>query len=453
MPTARNARRDGTPNRLAARFATAPITSSAPITAIAIGSLCDSTNDYDAKEALRRGCEHALSTELTTVPQEQRSGSNNPIGPMTAVFSSPEAVEDSKVETQSVAIIMAGGQGERLWPLSTPERPKQLLKLLSEELTMLDQAIERIRPLVGDDAVYVSTSTRLGGPIAASGALDADHVLAEPAKRNTLGALVWSVAHLVADGFSEDSAVAVLTADHHIGDEDAFRRDAAGALDLAVREASIVTLGIVPDRPDIGYGYLETDAEDSTVAANGVTAYRCRAFKEKPDLETAERFVAAGNFYWNSGMFFFTLGTFRRELESAGAEACAAFDEVVEALRQDDEATAKVAFERLPDLSVDYAVMERANRILTVPSSFDWDDLGSWDAVARKNTSDDSDNVIRGLATLIESRNTLVINENPDITIGVMGINDAAIILTKDGLLVCKREFASRLKELLKELP
>ncbi|RYG47888.1 hypothetical protein EON79_06110 [bacterium] len=372
---------------------------------------------------------------------------------MTAVFNSSPAVEPNKMGTQAVAIIMAGGQGERLWPLSTPERPKQLLKLLSEELTMLDQAIERIGPLVGDDAVYVSTSSRLGGPIAASGALAADHVLAEPAKRNTLGALVWSVAHLIADGFSDDSPVAVLTADHHIGDEDAFRRDAAAALELAARESSIVTLGIVPDRPDIGYGYLETDKEDATFAENGVVAYRCLAFKEKPDLETAERFVSAGNFYWNSGMFFFTLATFRRELESAGTEACEAFDAVVAALRTNDDAAAKTAFERLPDLSVDYAVMERAGRILTVPSSFDWDDLGSWDAVARKNPSDDADNVVRGAATLVESHNTLVINENPDIKIGVMGIDDAAIILTKDGLLVCKREFASRLKELLKEIP
>lgn len=318
---------------------------------------------------------------------------------------------------------------------------------------MLDQAIERIRPLVGEESVYVSTSTRLGGPIAASGALPADHVLAEPAKRNTLGALVWSVANLVADGFGEDTAVAVLTADHHIGDEDAFRRDAAAALDLAQREVSIVTLGIVPDRPDTGYGYLETDPNDTATAANGVIARRCAAFKEKPDAATAEEFMRAGNYYWNSGMFFFTLRTFRRELESAGAESTVAFDEVVEALRANDETKARTAFETLPDLSVDYAVMERAARILTVPSSFDWDDLGSWDAVARKNPSDDDNNVIKGKATLKNTTGTLVINENPAIKIGVMGVDDVAIILTKDGLLVCKRDFAARLKELLKELP
>lgn len=372
---------------------------------------------------------------------------------MTSLLDASEPTRIGEVETRPVAIIMAGGQGERLWPLSTPERPKQLLKLLSEELTMLDQAIERIRPLVGEESVYVSTSARLGAPIAASGALPADHVLAEPAKRNTLGALVWSVANLMADGYGEHVAVAVLTADHHIGDEDAFRRDAAAALDLAGREASIVTLGIIPDRPETGYGYLETDPNDTAVAANGVVARRCTAFKEKPDAKSAEEFVAAGNYYWNSGMFFFTLRTFCRELKSAGEEATEAFLEVVEALKANDEAKAQAAFERLPDLSVDYAVMERAARILTVPSSFDWDDLGSWDAVARKNPSDDDDNVVKGLATLKDTKGTLVINENPNITIGVMGIEDVAIILTKDGLLVCKRDFAARLKELLKELP
>jgi mannose-1-phosphate guanylyltransferase len=215
-----------------------------------------------------------------------------------------------------VAVILAGGSGERFWPVSTRERPKQFLRLTDPERSLLREAAERAAALVGWESTYVSTGRHLASATAAEcTSLPPENVLAEPTKRNTLGALVWVAASLIAkhpDDWAE-TTVAVLTADHRIAPEPAFHETVRQAMSLAEESGGLVTIGIPPDRPETGYGYIEL-GEGSSV----------RRFTEKPDAATAAQYLAGGRHLWNSGMFFWTLAAFMAELVAAEPEAAAA---------------------------------------------------------------------------------------------------------------------------------
>lgn len=311
---------------------------------------------------------------------------------------------------------------------------------------MLDEAAERMAPVVGEDHVFVSTNIAIGDAISSSGAFPADRVFAEPTRRNTLGAICWVCANLMAKGLGEAS-VAVVTADHIIGEPDLFRKTVTDAFDIAENEQGLVTLGIRPDRPETGYGYIEFDQNAPTGAG-----FRSKSFREKPGRETAEEFVRSGNFLWNSGMFFFTVPTFLRELEGAEPEARQATNRIAEALKAGDERAAVQAFEALPNLSVDYAVMEKAAQVYVVPAEFPWDDMGAWDALSRAFPSDEMGNVVRGSSVVLDTGDCVVVNEDPSATVGVIGISGIVVVNTKDAVLVCPKDRAQEVRRIVKEL-
>src|SRR4051812_33814227 len=204
-------------------------------------------------------------------------------------------------DSKRVAVILAGGSGERFLPLSHHAPPKQLLRLTSPDETLLEEAVRRIVPLVGHDSVYIATGRNLVDPIRDSAIIPAEHVLAEPLKRDTLGAIVWTVANLLAahpDGTK--ITLAILTADHKIGEPELLRETVSSAMELAETTGGLVTIGIAPTRPETGFGYIELD-RTQTVAAD---SYRARSFREKPVAAEAEAFLLSGDFLWNSGMFF-----------------------------------------------------------------------------------------------------------------------------------------------------
>ncbi|MHB8636264.1 MAG: mannose-1-phosphate guanylyltransferase [Fimbriimonadaceae bacterium] len=346
-----------------------------------------------------------------------------------------------------VAVIMAGGSGERFWPLSRPDRPKQLLRLSNPTATMLEEAVERITPLCGATHVYVSTSAKLAPHIVAAGVIPASQVLAEPIKRNTLGALVWSTAALFAQGCGPETSVAILTADHRIAPPAAFRACVEDALAIAETEGGLVTIGIRPDRPETGYGYIEAD-----LTAPRGAGFAALSFREKPDLATAEAFLAAGSFLWNSGMFFFTLREFVKALEETQPEVRVALDRIAECLGTGDDNAAERHFEKIKSESIDYAVMERAQKVSVVPSRFDWDDLGAWDALERSMPLDAAGNVSEGAAILIDSEGNVVYNDDPSKTVAILGMRDVIVVSTKDAVLVCPKSHAQRVKEIVQAL-
>lgn len=345
---------------------------------------------------------------------------------------------------------MAGGSGERFWPLSTSSRPKQLLKLTSATETMLEEASKRIGQLVGMDSVFLATTGPLREAIVAEGVVPAERVYAEPGRRNTLGCLAWVVANFIAEG-RQEAVLAILTADHKIDEPDKFRETVEAAMLVAETEGSIVTIGVTPTRPETGYGYIEFVKQLPVEATPGYTAYAVRRFREKPNLETAENFLAAGTFAWNSGMFFFTIDTFLRELLLAQPEAHEATMKMVEAIKAKDLAAAKEAFDELPNLPVDIALIEHARRLHMVPAEFPWDDVGAWDALDRSLEADGHGNVLQGDVAIIETRNSIVVND-AGVALGVLGLEEVIVVVTNEGILVASKDHAQSVKKVVAAL-
>lgn len=322
-------------------------------------------------------------------------------------------------------VVMAGGSGERFWPVSTPSRPKQLLDLTGEGVSLLEAALRRLEPVVGAENLWISTSSALAEPIRASGLIAEDRILAEPDRRNTLGAVAWTMASLAAHE-GGPFAVAITTSDHAINPTDGFVATVRKAIDTAVREDALATIGIPPTRPDTGFGYIER-ADDG----------RVRRFTEKPNAETAAQFLAAGDFLWNSGMFFWTEAAFARELHHGNPPAAAAYEKIKAALGARDVAAANAAFLELTSQSIDYALMERASNVRCVPAEFNWDDVGTWDSLLRTVELDANGNAVVGRARALETTGSVIYNTTglPVWTLGVDGL----IVVVTDGQVLITR--------------
>jgi len=346
--------------------------------------------------------------------------------------------------SRRVAVIMAGGSGERFWPVSTRLRPKQFLRLASPDQTLLSQAADRAAAVASPDSVYIATGTHLVEPsLADCRNIDADHVLAEPAKRNTAGCLIWAAANLIArhpDDWATTS-MAVLTADQRIDPVAAFVRTVNQALTTAESTGGLVTIGIPPTRPETGFGYVECGEPESG-------ALRVVRFREKPDAVTAEEFIRAGNFLWNSGMFFWTLPAFVAALERAQPEMAQKLRIIAGQLADGDQAATTTTFESLPNLSIDYALMEKADQVFVVPAEFEWDDLGSWDALSRSLPLDESGNVLQGRARQLDSAECVIYNERDDIEVAILGVEGLAVVVSEGQVMVVPKEMAQEVKRL-----
>lgn len=358
-----------------------------------------------------------------------------------------------------VAIIMAGGSGERFWPLSRKNRPKQLLHLSDPDKSLLAEAVDRVKPLFGNDNIYIATGRHLVTPIQNAGLdIPAENVIGEPCKRNTSGCLCYVAAILSAreNRPPEDISVAILTADHRIKDPDKFRKSLEISLSAAENNDALVTIGIRPTRAETGYGYIEmnshTEPANGSDSANPV--FSVVRFLEKPDRETAQRFLATGHYLWNSGMFFWRLSTFMSKLREANPKMFATTDNITTALQNDDQEQADQHFQALENISIDYALMERTKELLVTPANFEWDDIGSWDALDRTFPHDEEENVSIGDPVVIDSERCIVYNEPgaEDIAVSVVGMTDTVIVVSKDGILVVPKDKAQNVKKAVREL-
>jgi len=371
----------------------------------------------------------------------------------------PAGSEEKGTTMQRVVVIMAGGSGQRFWPLSRECRPKQLLRLADPHRSLLQQAVDRAVALVGLDHVFVVTARHLVEPILAgeTGLVPA-HVIGEPCRRNTAGCLVYATAAILTALRASPDAVTmgVLTADQLIHDPKAFHDTLMTAFEAAEKHAALVTVGIQPSRPETGYGYIETGVNAQPVAgpAGRIPVYPVRGFHEKPDAEAARRFLTQGGFYWNSGMFFWRVGVFLDEFGHVNPLYAKACHELAAALGRPDQAAADALFARLPDKSIDYALMEDARHVLVVPGRFAWDDMGSWDALERSLSEDARGNVVVGDPVVIDSHNTIVVN-GPGaarMAVAVVGVRDLVVVVSEDGVLVVPKDQAQRVKEAVEEL-
>ena len=360
---------------------------------------------------------------------------------------------------QRVGVILAGGSGERFWPLSRRCLPKQLLRLTSPDETMLGEAVARIAPVVSREHLYIVTGEHLVNPIreAQVGIPDAN-ILAEPAKRNTCGALSYAAAYFLAKygGDGSTLSMAVTTADHTIGDPDGFCRTVESALSAAERHDALATLGIVATRPETGFGYIQIHEDLKTIADHheGYPVYPVKAFHEKPNAEKAADFIETGHYFWNSGMFFWKVSAFLAELEHARPDFTQAIAAMAAALKKNDSAAARTIFEGLEDISIDYALMEHARNVVVARADFPWDDVGAWNALDRAQPHDAHGNVAVGDPIVVDSKECIVYNDTgqANMAVCVVGCEELIVVATKDAVLVIPKDRAQDVRHAVQEL-
>lgn len=349
-----------------------------------------------------------------------------------------------------IGVILAGGSGERFWPLSRRSRPKQLLKLADPSCSMLQQAVDRILPLFPAERIFVVTGEHLLETIQTAGiGIPVENVVAEPAKRNTAGALVYAAAVLLARyGNPEQCTMAVFTADHRIEPGDIFREDVSEALSQVEKSGGLAVIGIPPDRPATGYGYIEVQKGGSG------RVVPVKAFREKPDAERASTYVKSGRHYWNSGMFFWRLDEFLRELEAAAPMMAEAVPELAELIRSGSRVKVQERFASLENISIDYALMEKAQSVWMVPAQFQWDDLGTWESLRRVSEPDTTGNVTSGDPVLVNTRNSIVVNEPgaDRMAVVVVGMENVVVAVTDDGVLVVPADRSEDVAKAVAEL-
>lgn len=351
------------------------------------------------------------------------------------------------------AVIMAGGSGTRLWPLSRAQRPKQLLDVVAEEgggaHSLLAEAFQRLRAVLPAERIWVCTAAGYGDLVRADlPELDAGRLILEPVARDTANA-VGLAAAVVAD-VDPDAELAVVSADHVIRPVDRFADALRTAFDvLAERPRALVTLGIAPRSPATGFGYIQRGG------TTGVPhAFEVVGFREKPDRATAEAYLASGLYSWNSGMFVWRARTVLDALADHLPETAERLARIVAAPAgpKRDAVLAEV-FPTLPKISVDYAVMEPAaaeqGRVVVVDLDVDWLDVGSWPALAGTLPVDDRGNAVRGLAVVVDSAHNVVFSDDPEHLVALVGVRDSVVVHTADVTLVCPVGEAERVKELL----
>jgi mannose-1-phosphate guanylyltransferase/mannose-6-phosphate isomerase len=339
-------------------------------------------------------------------------------------------------------VIMAGGRGTRFWPASREASPKQFLTVDGGD-SLLRRTGRRLAPLAEDGRVWIVTN-------AAHVALAAEHlpetspdrIVGEPVGRNTAPCAALAAALVARE--DPEGVVLLAPADHWIGDEEAFRRAARLAADTAHARRALVTFGVVPTSPETGYGYIEAGEE----VAPGVR--EVVRFTEKPDRPTAETFLASGSHYWNSGIFAWRADTFLEELSAhhpAMVDACRA---IAAADPPDRAAALDAGYARIESISVDYALLERSERVLVVPAEFPWSDIGSWNALADLRATAGADNVTEGDVVAIDSRGCYV--RSSGRLAAVLGMSDLVVVDTPDALLVCPKSRAQDVKAIVEAL-
>ena len=346
-------------------------------------------------------------------------------------------------------LILAGGSGERFWPLSRRARPKQLLSLVSNK-TLLEETLARLEGLIPSERILILTNTEQESAVRKLlGNFPRENILAEPAKRDTAAAIALGTGWVA---LREHAAMmVVLPADHVITNRAAFQDTLALAADAADETSELVTIGIKPTWACPGFGYIEHgEPVRLCKRPENEAIHRVVRFREKPNPDLAESFIRRGNFRWNAGMFVWSVPTMLREFNRHAPELA----DFLSQLRAPGnfETALRERFSKLPRISFDYAIMEKADRVLVVEASFDWDDIGSWRAVANYFEKDKRGNAANRAITAIDSSNNIVFEEN-GTTIALLGVHDLIVVRTQDALLVCHRHEAERIKDLIGKLP
>ena len=348
------------------------------------------------------------------------------------------------------ALILAGGSGTRFWPLSRNDKPKQLLDLFGDG-TLLTQTINRLAGLVPLENILILTNAlQFGAVRQIASMLPAENIFSEPAKRDTAPAVALGIGLIAAR--NPNAVMMVLPSDQLIKDHHAYQSVMKDALKCAEHSDGLVTIGIRPTWPCPSYGYIERGERASIPGADFQhPPYEVKRFREKPSIEVAEKFLNAGGFSWNAGMFVWSLQTVIKQLASHTPQLA----EFISELRKSNDllATIDAQFPNLTPLSIDYALMEKADRVLNIEATFDWDDAGSWGSIAKYLADEGNNNLSNQAISQIDSQNNIIFNATDNTHIALLGVDDLIVVKTNDALLIANRHQADEIKKLSDLLP
>ena len=345
------------------------------------------------------------------------------------------------------AVIMAGGTGTRFWPKSTQRLPKQFLNLFGGQ-TMIQDTVSRLGGAIDSDKVLVVTNNNYASIVEEQlPHVNLKYIIGEPVARNTAPCVAAAAAILYNE--DPDSVMVVLPADHVIGKQAEFRKVLSRAIDTARSENSLVTIGIKPNRPETGYGYIRFDAQNATGPA-GEEIYTVKNFTEKPDPDTAQKFLSSGDYLWNSGMFIWKTSAILMAIKEHLPELFILTEELMmsDCSKEDiDE-----FYEACPSISIDYGIMEKANRVHVVPGDFDWNDVGSWTAVHELSPKDENGNATGITLNSIQDSANNLIHTASNKLIALVGVENLAVVETENAILVVNLNKAQGVKQVVEEL-
>jgi mannose-1-phosphate guanylyltransferase len=347
-------------------------------------------------------------------------------------------------------VIMAGGRGERFWPESRLARPKQLLPIVGDT-AMLAQTVQRLEGLVAPQDIFVITNAeQRAAVLEVCPNLDSAKVIGEPMGRDTAAAV--GLATILVRREDPQASFAMLPADAVIHDAQGLRNTLEAAFQAAEAQPVLTTIGITARFPATGYGYMQQGEPIADYA--GRTVYQVRRFVEKPNEPTAQSYLESGDYFWNAGMFVWSVTSIAAELEKNTPNLWAALQAMdaglAAGLGLDEQLAAH--YPQLEKISIDYAIIEKATNVVMVESGFDWDDVGEWPAIARHYPADSAGNVVRGAAHLEASSGNIVFSRDPDHLVALLGVDDLIVVKTEDATLVCHKDKAQDLKALVQSI-
>lgn len=344
---------------------------------------------------------------------------------------------------KTYGVIMAGGGGTRFWPLSRHEEPKQLLNLSGKDL-MINETIDRVSTLCDKSDIFIVTNVDQVPKmaVATEGRIKPDHILSEPSARNTAACIGYAAFEIVKK--YGDGVMCIFPSDHFIKDEAAFTKTLKEAINVA-EEGSLVTMGITPTYPCTGYGYIRFDKNESSIAKKVVE------FKEKPNLATAEEYVASGEYAWNSGMFVWKASVILEQFELLLPDVYACLTKLADAMGTPSEKTViDEVYPTIPSISIDYGIMEKSDKVKVISAEMGWNDVGSWDNLGVLYDEDAQGNVFAGDHLAIDTKGCITYSKKR--LISTVGVENLIIVETDDSILVCDKNRAQDVKLIVERL-
>lgn len=346
---------------------------------------------------------------------------------------------------KKTALIMAGGRGERFWPRSRKRLPKQFLSLTEDGKTMIQLTVERILPIVEYQDIYIATNKDYKELVRTQlPEIPEENILCEPVGRNTAPCIGLGAIH-IAQKYN-DAIMLVLPSDHLIKFNNMFLSVIQDGCEIASQNNNLVTIGITPDYPETGYGYIKFDSK----AMNG-RSYKVEKFVEKPDLETAKEYLASEEYLWNSGMFIWKVSSILTNMEHLMNDTYQHLMLIKDSIRTaEQEQALEIEFQSMESQSIDYGIMEKAENIYILPGTFGWDDVGSWLAVERIKRSNEYGNIVNGNVITVNTNNCIIQAEQK--LIATVGLEDLVVVDTEDAILICAKDHTPEIKKVLENL-